>query len=331
MNYQGNSRPRANRWVPRPYDRNRDWRQYDAPSGRNYERRSDSYRPSSRYQPSRSASPPDSNVGTKTLESRRDSRIDLQQPSWGAPAALPASQPHQVVPGIIMFVPNDLKVKDASPSRLLRQQPWVNDRATGHPVAVWDTYEHGGELIARCLPLTSFTETRVEDKYVSRAWKHWLEYVPIKHQGVAVASDANMPSLALADGESMSKLTYVHLDHFFDIEARFLDLSSRNTRYGMHLEDAALSVLVFKFHQFISGEIKRPSAKVVSPLDSYDDKAPVEELARPKLNHPAEQARVNVGRELEAARHRAAGTREWTGKEPLGPHQQAQQDLRARM
>jgi hypothetical protein len=330
---QGTSGPQADKWRPRPYARSWNRRPHDAQFERNDERRSESSRAASRYQTSRSASPPDSPVRTGTLDSRRDSLIDVKLLGRRAPAAPSVSQPHEVVPGVIMFVPKGLKVRDCSPSMLLQDQPWVNEHATGHPVVVWDTYKRGDELIARCLPMTSFGGRRVEEKYDSAgAWKHWLEYVPIMQDGVAVASDANMPSLALADGETMRLQTYVHLDHFFDIEVEFLHPHCRNARSGrsVHLEDAALSVLVFKFHQFISGETRRPRAWIRSPLDSYGRYAPVEKLARPELGQEA-RVKADIGRELEAARHEAAGTREWTGKEPLGPHQQAEQDRRDRM
>lgn len=226
-----------------------------------------------------------------------------------------------------MFLPRQVKTGPSSESSLLRQQPWVNQTATNHFVAVWDTYMRGDEEIARCLPMTSFKETRVEEKYhTPNAWKYWLEYVPILKGGISAASEANMPSLALVDRQEMMRSTYVHLDHFFDIEVRFL-----NRSHPVYLENDALSVLVYKFHQFISKRRPgRPYGRISSPLDRYGDDAPVERLARPKLS-PTAMEKVRDGRELEAARYRAAGTHEWTGIESLGPRQQAEQDQRARM
>lgn len=307
----------ARSWTRKSYERRDDSYQPTYPSGRNGasfgERRRDRSPVSRGYKRSLSPSPPVSRNGARNSENWRDSRLDVRPPSrsvWATP------QSEDVVPGVIMFLPRGFVVGAQSPSMLLQDQTWVNERAAGHPVVVWDTDTRGDELIARCLPMTSFGGTRVEEKYnKAKVWRHWLEYVPImQHQ--AVESDANMPLLTLADGETMRQQTYVHLDHFFDIESRFLQVHGHNARFGrsMHLEDAALSVLVFKFHQFISGGIERPWARIRSPLDRYGDAAPVEELARPVLGQRAWEKVCN-GRELEAARHREAGTREWTGHE----------------
>jgi len=166
--------------------------------------------------------------------------------------------------------------------------------------------------------MTSFGSRTVEEKYNSpNAWRHWLEYVPIMQQHGATVSDANMPLLALANGEAMTQRTYVHLDHFFDIEARYLDMHGRNARFGrsVHLEDAALSVLVFKFYQFITGEVERPHARLRSPLDYRGP----EQLARPVLGSAALE-KVREGRALETARRTQTGAYEWTGWEEFGPH-----------
>ncbi|KAM0711548.1 hypothetical protein Q7P35_000914 [Cladosporium inversicolor] len=307
----------AKSWARRSYERGNDSYRPTYPDGRNGasfgERRGERAPVSSGYKRSLSPSPLTSRSGIRNPEGRRDSRFDVQPPSRSVRAT---PQSEEVVPGVIMSLPKGFVVGAQSTSRLLQDQTWVNERAAGHPVVVWDTYPRGGELIARCLPMTSFKSTRVEEKYnTARVWRHWLEYVPIM-QRQAVESDANMPLLALADGETMRQQTYVHLDHFFDIESSFLQVHGHNARFGrsMHLEDAALSVLVFKFHQFISGGIERPRASIRSPLDRYGAAAPVEKLARPVLGQRAWE-RMREGRELETARHRDAGTREWTGHE----------------
>lgn len=321
-------------WVQRPSDKSPNWRATAAPSGSNSSSTDEGdSEPSSVSSGSRTPplpSPPFTPYTTKGVGSRRESPLALQQPNR-TQSALPKPRSYDVKPGIILFFPKEVKTGSSAESSLLRNQLWVNQRATGHYVVVWDVYSLGHEQVIRCLPMTSFAETSVEGKYHSPgAWRFWLEYVPIMQHGVPMASEANMPSLALVDDRAMSHQTYVHLDHYFDVEARFLTRKPQNPVY---LENDALSVLVFKFHQFVSGETRRhgatqrhkPGKNVVRSPKDYGE-APAE-LARPELKSEVLREKVRDGCALEAARHNEAGTREWTGKEWFGPRQQADIDL----
>lgn len=246
-------------WSPRSEEtpNNWQWQPSSPPSRRNGTRSGErpseyatgSWRPASQSVPF--PSPPASGGTITPSESPRNSqptRLALQQPSPRRSAS-PAPS-YYVKPGIIMNFPAHFKTGENSDSSLLRGQPWVNKDAPGHPVLVWDTYRRGGEqgeLIARCLPMTSFGGLSIEEKYPYKSvWKVHLRYVPIMQKGVAAKSATNMPSLALADDESMSHQTYAHLDHFFEIEARHLAMCGRTSKSNcsVYLTDAALDVLV---------------------------------------------------------------------------------------
>lgn len=201
-----------------------------------------------------------------------------------------------------------------SPSAKLREQPWVNRHAPGHPVMVWDTYSEEGVQYARCLPMTSFSGKTPEQKY-PLAWKHHLRYVPISQGGEVTNSRTKMPTLALAENGTMEQQTYVHLDHFFDIEVEHLRSRDRgDSSAPLRLDNDALNVLVFKLGQFIRGEIWRPepNGQIKSPLD-------YESLPNPKLGRPVLEGKLKeralIGGELEAARYVKTGEREWTGFE----------------
>lgn len=294
---------------------NRHWRPFYSPSRRNgtmsWERPSEyswgNARRSATY-----PSPPASGGIITPFESPRDSQatgLAVQQPS---PRRSPSPAPsYDVRPGIILT----FSEKKAPESSILRDQPWVNERATNHPVLVWDTYLKGKELIARCLPMTSFNDTPLETKYHAGAWRHHLRYMAVRQGVDATPSAHNMPSLSLANGV-MSQQTYVHLDHFFDIEARLLakrvaEPEKDSSKCSVYLTNDALNVVVFKLGQFIRGEIWR-GGSINSPLDYNWTPAPG--LKPLELGEEAAE-RARVGGELEAARHMKAGTQEWFGFE----------------
>lgn len=214
-----------------------------------------------------------------------------------------------------MDFPAYFEIGKHSRSKKLREQLWVNKHATGHPVLVWDTYSSDGVQYARCLPMTSLTGKTPEEKY-PYAWKHHVRYVPISHGGKVTNSRTHMPTLALAENGTMKQQTYIHLDHFFEIEVEHLIPRGRrdDPSKPLQLDDAALNVLVFKLGQFIQGDIWRPApvGDIKSPLD-------YESLPDPKLGRPVLKGklaeRALAGGKLEAARHEKAGTREWTGLE----------------
>jgi hypothetical protein len=207
-----------------------------------------------------------------------------------------------------MFFPRGFKTGNKFESSLLREQPWVNKAATNHFVLVWDTYEAEGELIARCMPMTSFGGIRVEDKYNrgEQSWRHHVQYVPIAQHGCSTVSDTEMPSLNLYQHEAMDHQTYVHLDHFFEIEAKYLQCSK-----PLYLMNASLDVLMYKFWQFISGETARATPET-APKSGMD-------YGRIPVLSPEQLALVECGHVHEDGRHEYAGTSEWTGREARGP------------
>jgi hypothetical protein len=222
----------------------------------------------------------------------------------------------EVIPGIIMHLPGDMKTGKGSPSQLFRNQEWVNKAATQHPVLVWDTYiNEKGEQIARCLQMTSFGNKSIEEKYNMgwNAWRFHCQYVPIQQGQMASQSVTNMPSLELEGGNSMSKGTYVHLDHYFDIEARFLEAFPKGST-PPQLTRAALCVVIFKLEQFFQEKIYRARydpkkrGSVKSPMDLHVGKI---ELGREAL----EKAREGMA--LESAR----GAYVYTGLENRGPRE----------
>lgn len=213
----------------------------------------------------------------------------------------------------------------------LTKQPHVNKRAGGHPTLVWDVYQRheGGEMIARCLPVTSFGTHggSIEEKYDGStsgrsAWKHIPRYLPIDHNG-ETGSKFNVPVLRLIDGRSMAKQSYVHLDHFYEVEARFL---LEDKHRGLRLEYESLCIAAGKLMDFCDGMIYRirwapGETAPKSPLDvAYGGCGRPRDLGRPA------RALVSDGHMHEGHRLRETRTERVTGWEHSKP---APQDPRA--
>jgi hypothetical protein len=135
---------------------------------------------------------------------------------------------------------------------------------------VWDFYEReDGEKIARCLQMTSFGNRGVEGKYDNpTAWRYHCQYLPVRQCGTT--SRTNQPLLELQDGKKMKNQSYVHLDHFFEIEARYLVswLDHRGVP-SVGLTSGSLDVLRAKLMEFATGAIfRKANALIPSPLDS---------------------------------------------------------------
>jgi hypothetical protein len=134
---------------------------------------------------------------------------------------------------------------------------------------VWDVYQReDGEKIARCLQMTSFGKRGVEGKYDrANVWKYHCQYLPVAHSGTK--SRTNQPILELQDGKKMVTQSYVHLDHFFEIEARYLKAWTCRGVPNAGLTSGALDVLRAKLMQFAKGEIFRKCnyGALRSPLD----------------------------------------------------------------
>jgi len=173
---------------------------------------------------------------------------------------------------------------------------------------VWDVYEReDGEKIARCLQMTSFGKHTIEWKYPS-AWKHHCQYLPVRQ--CETTSRTNQPLLELQDGMKMASQSYVHLDHFFEIEACYL--VSWNCKSGspaIGLTSGSLDVLRAKLMQFVQGGIyRRSNADIPSPL----------ELTGPPTFSKEAWESVVRGLAIEQVRsHILAGERKqiWTGLE----------------
>ncbi|OQN99107.1 hypothetical protein B0A48_14968 [Cryoendolithus antarcticus] len=172
------------------------------------------------------------------------------------------------------------------PDSVLWRQSHVNDRVAKHPLLVWDTRfdESRGVMIARCLQATSFTDHNywydesgtyhmtVEEKYY--AWKAWyfhLQYVAIDHPGMSTP-EHKMPVLRLTEASpSMDHLTYVHLDHFFEVEADFLEKFGKTKR---ELGNRSFSILMYRLDRFMhNSPTERQTKRLVngdirSPLDN---------------------------------------------------------------
>jgi hypothetical protein len=213
--------------------------------------------------------------------------------------------------GDIVWLPR-MATGDHSPSKFLRRQPWVNERAPNHFVLVWDVYVENGEPIVRCLQMTSFSQTMVEGKYPDvngNAWRFRLQYVPVQQGLTPTASSVNMPSLELEGGMSMPKQTYAHLDHYFDIEAKFL-----RPRGGLRLTQRTLCVLTYKLEEWIDERIWRKM-----PRKGSDDLwSPLDYGFRPRFRGEV-LSRADRGYEEEVERLDSKTLHRWTGKESFHP------------
>jgi hypothetical protein len=245
------------------------------------------------------------NQSSRSSRPRHDSSQESRHRRTQLPT--PPADDDVVRAGDILWLPR-MTTGQYSPSGLLRRQPWVNQRATNHFVVVWDVFVRGGETVVSCLQTTSFEETLVEGKYPSvhgTAWKFRLQYVPIRHGQAPTTSTVGMPSLELEGGVSMRKQTYAHLDHSFDIEAKFLEPS----RGQLRLTQRTLCVLTYKLCEFVDGRIWRKEPKkdgdIWSPLD-YGVKP----------GFPGElMSRVDRGYVDEVNRLREKELQRWTGFE----------------
>jgi len=191
------------------------------------------------------------------------------------------------------------RIQDArnASSLLIQQQPHVNGQVERHPTMVWDVYEVNGQKIARCLQMTSFGKLVIEQKYAGHNWRHHCQYLPVQQCGTT--SRTNSPILELQDGKKMKSQSYVHLDHFFEIEARFLGSWSGSAG----LTPGSLDVLRAKLIQYAQGGIYRnlrcnnPSLR--SPLDT---------AGPPEFSNEVRQAAAR-GQALEEIRRASLWTR----------------------
>lgn len=213
------------------------------------------------------------------------------------------------------------------------RQPHVNDRAGGHPALVWDMYVRAdGEPIARCLPVTSLSKNgrsgmSVEEKYDAKnggdAWRHIPRYLPIDHQD-RTTSAFNQPVVRLQQPAGSSRRndmkcqSYIHLDHFYEVEARFLGAGSF---HGLRVETPSLAVVIGKLMDFCDGKIHWPkpsgSKPVVSPL-----LVDWGMCGRPRDLSAVVEQTIADGRMLEEMRLRETGTQYVTGRESAMPRRQ---------
>lgn len=193
----------------------------------------------------------------------------------------------------------------------------MNEDAVRHPALIWDLYtDENDEKIARCLQMTSFDGSTIERKYNKgpNAWKMHVQYVPVQQGPLPTWSPTNMPSLKLKNNQSMEKQTYAHIDHYYDIEARFLE--RYNSRAPKRLTYESLKVVTFKLDQFIHDELYRrlpngSANEVVSPLDRPG-------VPRLQLGFDARE-RADDGWRIERDRYRRNDLQRWTGFEDYAP------------
>jgi len=110
-----------------------------------------------------------------------------------AGAARPTMQPPAIPTGPVSSIeqwrvydlPKVRYVSDPSLAGLIvHQQRHFNDGALIHPTLVYDSYMLNGELIARCLQVTSWRGGQLvqeKQKPTSGAWYMPLQYVAIDH------------------------------------------------------------------------------------------------------------------------------------------------------
>lgn len=167
---------------------------------------------------------------------------------------------------------------------IVRHQAHINNervQAGDHPTVVYATYEKNSEVIARCLQVTSFTrpgskgtvedKMTVEEKYPGpRVWYMHLQYVPIMHKGEKGQTRPlhNMPVLETVDDEPMKCQSYVHLDHYFEIEAKHLRVWKDGP---VKLKEEAMDVLMYKLQAFEEDCTRRNTGPGAprSPLEYY--------------------------------------------------------------
>lgn len=174
---------------------------------------------------------------------------------------------------------------------------------------VWDVYQQQGVAVARCLQMTSFGGKGVEAKFYPHAWRMDCGYLPVQQGGTT--SRTNQPILALQDGDKMKSQTFVNLDHFFEIEARFLVSWGANCPSPIGLTADSLDVLRAKLIQFArGGTFRHRNERLGTPVSPLDSMGP------PQFSDEVQQAAAH-GRALEDARRKslAKGERIYTGLE----------------
>ena len=92
------------------------------------------------------------------------------------------------------------------------------------------------------------------------------QYLAIQDRGTIPHND--VPFLHLADGQRMKSQSYVHLDHFFEIESQYLESFYDGSRC---LTRDSVDIVQFQLGRFITGDIPRlhgnRPGRPVSPLE----------------------------------------------------------------
>ncbi|KAM0715481.1 hypothetical protein Q7P37_008979 [Cladosporium fusiforme] len=305
-------------------------RQFAAPSApRNFQRLEQRPASSVRRENTRPERQPASGPrGVDSWRPRRDnSRPTRDRSASPRPSPPPPAVERNVVPGSIMYLPrmvNESSCPNYSPE--LQKQSHVNEKAGNHPVLVWDVYDRSSdkEKIARCMPVTAFHSQAggVEEKYSrgTHAWRHIVRYLPIEH-GAGSSSSYNVPVLALADGKRMKIQSYVHLDHFYEVEAKFLDATNPCCA-GLRLQANSLAMAVGKLQDFCDGRIWCQGLRPGAP------KSPLHEGGYGRPTGLSEEANnwVTLGRQLEQLRLTMTGTEAVTGHEAERPNRTGARD-----
>lgn len=153
-----------------------------------------------------------------------------------------------------------LKHNNIGPDSVFYGQSWMNATSSNHPTCIVGTKDNGN--ISICLQVTSFSGKTLQEKY-------WDSNNPMRLHYLALDSGYTVPHnglqmLRLANGNKMKKQSYVHLDHFFEIETRYLEPWATGT---YQLEGQSLAYLLDRFRIFITGGVQRLTTEILSPLD----------------------------------------------------------------
>ncbi|KAK6429284.1 hypothetical protein LTR95_014569 [Oleoguttula sp. CCFEE 5521] len=176
------------------------------------------------------------------------------------------------------------------PDSILWKQDHINNKAGNHILMVWDTRvdEYSGRKVARCLQLTSFGDHErkysadaqkhltIEQKYTGKSWFYHLQYLAIEHRPMSNVPH-NMPVLKFIEEDPLlDHQTYVHLDHFLEIDVEHL-LPQRDG-HRRELDDRSFCVLLHRLDRFVHkswGNLQTrrgDGSSVASPLDPKTEK-----------------------------------------------------------
>ncbi|KAK6421997.1 hypothetical protein LTR95_016744 [Oleoguttula sp. CCFEE 5521] len=188
---------------------------------------------------------------------------------------------------------------------------------------LWTQRHVNNDVGEHIVMLTSFGDSKmkysgdanqhltIEQKYYGRTWKYHMQYLTIEHSSRSSVPH-DMPILTFKNGDAfLQHQTYVHLDHFFEIEIDHL--SRQRDKYVREFDDRSFCVLMHRLDRFVhkswgAQQTRRGDGSfVASPLDLDED--------GPEFS-PWITECSKYGRVVEEERFARHGGRFWTGIEP---------------